>query len=155
VGFALAAAALGVLLALGIGAVAVVFRAVSSGPISTEQNPLNTIFASRYIVASCRIAILFAAGYVVLSIIARIRAGEWLSRVGPVEVSASVLTVTRERDELAEALGEALQENDLLQANVQELTEHAETLDAYLNSVLEWVSSQADEEGDAGEHGNA
>lgn len=48
---------------------------------------IDTVLASRAVVAAIRIAIIFAALSVVLSVIALISRRQWLTRVGPVEVS--------------------------------------------------------------------
>jgi hypothetical protein len=50
-----------------------------------EPDFTDAIFASRIVIALVRIALLFAVGYVVMSITARIVRGEWLSKAGPFE----------------------------------------------------------------------
>ena len=58
-------------------------------------------------VASIRIAILFAAAFVVLSVVALISRRQWLTRVGPVEVSAKVSDLAIERRQLKKKLRRA------------------------------------------------
>jgi hypothetical protein len=59
---------------------------LSPTPPSTRPDFIDTIFASRAVVAAIRIAIVFAALFLVLSAAALITRRQWLARVGPVEV---------------------------------------------------------------------
>jgi hypothetical protein len=76
-------------------------------PASKEPGFIDTILASRAVIAAIRIAIVFAAAFLVLSVIALIASRRWLARVGPVEVSAKVPDITVEKRDLEERLDEA------------------------------------------------
>jgi hypothetical protein len=59
-------------------------------PTSREPDFIDTILASKAVVAAIRIALVFAAAFVVLSVAAMAAQRRWLVRVGPVEVSGEV-----------------------------------------------------------------
>jgi ABC-type protease/lipase transport system fused ATPase/permease subunit len=61
-------------------------------PTPTPEHPgfVDAVLASRAVMASIRLAIIFAGVYVVVSVVALITRGQWLTRVGPVEVSERV-----------------------------------------------------------------
>jgi hypothetical protein len=63
---------------------------LAPAPASREPGFIDTVLASRAVVASIRIAIVFAAAFVVLSVVALIANRQWLTRVGPVEVTEKV-----------------------------------------------------------------
>jgi hypothetical protein len=88
-------------------AVAVADAILSPAPASKEPGFIGTVLASRAVVASIRIAILFAAAFVVLSVVALISRRQWLTRVGPVEVSAKVSDLAIERRQLKKKLRRA------------------------------------------------
>ena len=81
------------------------------------QDPsfIEAVFASRFVIATVRFAILFAALYVVVSVVALIARGQWLSSVGPFRVSESVRALKADRDQLARALREAVDTIESLQ----------------------------------------
>lgn len=55
-------------------------------PAPEEPDFIDAILASRAVIAALRIAIVFAALFVALSVVALISRRQWLTRVGPVEV---------------------------------------------------------------------
>jgi hypothetical protein len=60
-------------------------------PAPTPDHPafVDTVLGSRAVVAAIRLAVIFAGVYVVVSVVALIARGQWLTKVGPVEVSGS------------------------------------------------------------------
>jgi uncharacterized protein YlxW (UPF0749 family) len=65
-------------------------------PAPHQPSFIDTILARRAAVAAIRIAIVFAAGFLVLLVIALARQRRWLTRVGPVEVSEEVVDLRKE-----------------------------------------------------------
>ena len=72
-------------------------------PAPASPGFLDTILASRVVVASVRIAVVAASCFVVVSVVALTRNGRWLTRVGPVEAS-DVSGVYEENRQLKESL---------------------------------------------------
>jgi hypothetical protein len=68
----------------------------------------DTVLASRAVVAAVRIAVIAAAGYVVLSVVMLARRGQFLTRVGPVEVSEQFASLMAENAELKAAADRAM-----------------------------------------------
>lgn len=61
-----------------------------------------------------RLAVVFSGGYVILSVVALIARGQWLTKIGPVEVSEQVVTVDRASRKLEEELSAAQATIDML-----------------------------------------
>jgi hypothetical protein len=59
-------------------------------PSSQESDFLDSLIASSMVLAALRVAMIAAAGYVVISVVALVGRRQWLTRVGSVEVSAQV-----------------------------------------------------------------
>jgi hypothetical protein len=55
-------------------------------PAPRQPDFIDVFLASRAVVIAIRIAIVFAAAFIVLSVIALVAQRRWLTRVGPVEV---------------------------------------------------------------------
>jgi hypothetical protein len=98
------------LLVLFGGAIFAIGDAVLA-PAPTSDHPgfVDTVLGSRAVVAAIRLAIIFAGVFVVVSVVALIARGQWLTKVGPVEVSEPASDVKtqsqRLREELAQARG--------------------------------------------------
>ncbi len=58
-------------------------------PAPTPDHPafVDTVLGSRAVIAAIRLAVIFAGVYVVVSVVALIARGQWLTKIGPVEVS--------------------------------------------------------------------
>jgi uncharacterized small protein (DUF1192 family) len=65
---------------------------------------VDTVLGSRAVVAAIRLAIIFAGVFVVVSVVALIARGQWLTKVGPVEVSERVSVVRTENQRLERSL---------------------------------------------------
>lgn len=59
---------------------------LAPAPAPEQPGFIDAILASRAVIAALRIAIVFAALFVALSVVALIARRQWLTRVGPVEV---------------------------------------------------------------------
>jgi hypothetical protein len=136
IGLLVAAGFLGVSLFLG--------PKINPGP---HPSWLATLFSSRGVVGAVRIAIIFAAAYLVVSVCALIAGQQWLTRVGPLEVASSVKGLAAERDKLASDLAEARDTIDQLEDRLTETTRLYEEAAQTLNQALEYIGTMA-EEGD-------
>ncbi|HVD37627.1 MAG TPA: hypothetical protein VNC15_02210 [Solirubrobacterales bacterium] len=85
-------------------AVAAADAVLAPTPASKEPGFIDAILASRAVIASVRIAIVFAAAFVVLSVVALISRRQWLTRVGPVEISGKVSDLAAEKRRLEKDL---------------------------------------------------
>jgi uncharacterized protein YlxW (UPF0749 family) len=77
---------------------------LSPAPVPTHPDFIDTVFASRAVVVAIRIALVFAALFVALSVIALITQRRWLTRVGPVEVSEELPRLVAENQRLKDEL---------------------------------------------------
>jgi hypothetical protein len=84
-------------------------------PTSREPDFIDTILVSKAVVAAIRLAIVFAAVFVVLSVVALTAQRRWLVRVGPVEVSDQVSDLSAENQRLKERLKNAYQSIESLE----------------------------------------
>ena len=118
-----------VLLILAVAAVYAVGDAVfSAAPTPRNPGSVDSILTSGAVVAAIRIAIIAAAGYVVVSIVALVNRRQWLARVGPVEVSEQVSAVGAENAMLKSLLERERARTKGLQAKLA-------AADAILNST--------------------
>jgi len=93
------------LLVLFVAAIFAIGDAVlASTPASDHPGFVDTVLGSRAVVAAIRLAIIFAGVYVVVSVVALIARGQWLTKIGPVEVSEPVSDVKAESQRLQEEL---------------------------------------------------
>ena len=76
-------------------------------PVSRTPDFIDTILASRAVVAAIRITLIFAAVFVVLSVAALATQRRWLVRVGPLEVSDRVSHLSTENRRLEKEIEEA------------------------------------------------
>ncbi len=101
--------AIAVLAALGVG---VVFAIVGVYPhrIPVPRNPsfVDDIFLSRIVLLSVRIAVMFAAGYVVVSVVGLILGRRWLSELGPFKASDPIARLERGAEAVQADLQDAL-----------------------------------------------
>jgi hypothetical protein len=88
-------------------AIAAADAVLAPTPASKEPGFIDTVLASRAVVASIRIATIFAAMFVALSVVALIARRQWLTRVGPVEVSEKVTSLAGEKRHLEKELHRA------------------------------------------------
>jgi uncharacterized protein YlxW (UPF0749 family) len=89
-------------------------------PAPKEPGFVDTVLGSRAVVAAIRVAIIFAAAFVVLSVVALAAKGQWLVRVGPVQVSERVSSLRAENRRLKRQLEENKATMDDLEREVAE-----------------------------------
>ncbi len=130
------------LIALAVG---VVFAVIGIYPnkIPASKNPsfVDDIFASRVVVLSVRIALMFAAGYVVISVVGLIIGRRWLTQVGPFRTDAPVAELNQEAEQTQEALGSALATIDTLEERLKESDRALERSNTDLTAVLAYLDS--------------
>ncbi len=128
--------ALVILFAAGLYAVG---DAVLTGaPSSKNPGFVDGVLASGAVLAAVRLAIIAAAAYVVTSVAALMGRRQWLTRVGPVEVSARVLDLKAENTTLEEMLAGA-------EARIEDLDERLATTEDALDTAFDSI----DENGNA------
>jgi hypothetical protein len=99
------------LVAVAYGVGDVVFASV---PIARRAGIEELVLGSPTVVAAIRIAVIFAAVFFVVSVVALTARRQWLVRVGPVEVSDQVLDLGLEKQRMEESLENAMQTIDSL-----------------------------------------
>ena len=105
-------------------------------PVPKQPGFIDTVLASRSVVAGIRLAIIFAGVFVVVSVVALIARGQWLTRVGPVQVSEQVSGIDAENQRLKESLENARETIDNLK---QDLAETNQVLDQMMRDSGEIV----------------
>ena len=92
------------------GAFAIGDAVLAPAPAPDDPAFVDTVLGSRAVVAAIRLAVIFAGAFVVVSVVALISQRQWLTKVGPVQVSERVTTVgvvsQRLRGVLAQSDGE-------------------------------------------------
>lgn len=83
-------------------------------PVPDQPDFVDTLLASRAVVAVIRIAIVFAGLFLVLSVVALAIRGQWLTRLGPVEVE-KVRDLDAENGRFEERLEDANQKIEALE----------------------------------------
>ena len=95
-------------------------------PTPVAENPgfVDTVLASRAVVAAVRLAIIFAGVFIVVSVVALIARGQWLTRVGPIhvseQVSEEVSGMDAENERLRRSLENARETIDNLKGDLAE-----------------------------------
>ncbi len=98
-----------VLLALVAAAVLAVAQ-IYPNKIPATKNPsfVDNIFDSRVVIVLIRVALIFAAGYVVISVVGLIVGRRWLAELGPFKASEPIARLERGSEALEKDLGDAL-----------------------------------------------
>jgi uncharacterized membrane protein len=127
-----------VLLALVAAAVLAVAQ-IYPNKLPTTKNPsfVDNIFDSRVVILLIRVALIFAAGYVVMGLIVGRR---WLAELGPFKASEPIARLERGAEALEKDLGDAL---ETVEALKQRLFESDEAL-AQAWSDIELLLDQVD-----------
>jgi len=89
-------------------------------PVPQQPGFIDTVLASRAVVAAIRLAIISAGVFIVLSVVALIAKRQWLVRVGPVQVSEQVSDLDSENQRLKESLENARETIDNLKGDLAE-----------------------------------
>ena len=85
-------------------------------------NPLNVLFADRWVVGGVRLLGLVAGLYVLGSITVRVAQGQWLSRLGPADVE-TLVDVSEDQAELQRELDRARETIERLRGEYEALRE--------------------------------
>lgn len=96
---------------------------LTGGPASTDPDFIDLLLASDSVLAAVRMAIIAASTYLVLSVVALITRRQWLTRVGPVEVSEHVSEVLRENAALKRTLADVQQTSAQYEQELRQLTD--------------------------------
>lgn len=83
-------------------------------PIPRQPGFVDLVLESRTVIAAIRVAVVFAAAFFVVSVVALMARRQWLVRVGPVEVSDQVADLDLEKQRVEESLENAMQTIDSL-----------------------------------------
>ena len=102
-------------------------------PRSKNQTVVDSIFQSRTLVVLIRIVVVFVAGFVITSLLARIWRREWLAKAGPFEIS-DVMDLTGALDVAQKNLREAEDRMLTLTARIADSDRTIEDLIADLDS---------------------
>ncbi len=138
-----------VLLALVVAAIAAVAQIYPS-QLPTGKNPsfVDNVFDSRVVVLLLRVALIFAAGYVVISVIGLIVERRWLAELGPFKASEPIARVERGAEALDTDLSNALETVEGLQQKLAESDEalaHARLDIEILADRIDRLQSQKEE----------
>ncbi|MDQ2630367.1 MAG: hypothetical protein M3Y75_05260 [Actinomycetota bacterium] len=90
---------------------------LAPAPAPEQPDFIDTVLASRAVVVSIRIAVVFAALFLVLSVAALIIRRQWLARVGPVEVE-KVVALDVDSEDLEGRMKDANQAIEALEERV-------------------------------------
>ena len=132
-----------------IAALVMVVKLAASGPVTVSQNPLNTIFGSRLMVAAIRLVVLFGVAYVIFSILVLMRRGQVLTGVGPLQVSQSVGREDELVQRLTSSLEEAIERNAELEEEAEYLRNELLATNELLDRVIRESTNVPEQEGDA------
>ena len=131
-----------VLLLLGAG---VVFAIIGIYPhkIPAAKNPsfIDDIFASRIVVLCVRIALMFAAGYIVISVVGLIIGRRWLAELGPFKASEPIARLERGAEALEKDLGGALETIEGLEERLVESDEALARARSDIASLLDQIDT--------------
>ncbi len=110
--------------------------------LPTTKNPsfVDSIFDSRVVILVVRVALMFAAGYIVISVVGLIVGRQWLSELGPFKASAPIARLDRSAEVLQTELQDAIETIGGLE---QRLVESDGAL-AQAQSDLEFLLDQID-----------
>jgi peptidoglycan hydrolase CwlO-like protein len=95
--------------------------------LQTTANPsfVDNIFDSRIVILGVRVALIFAAGYIVISVVGLIVARRWLSQLGPFKASDPIARLDNNAQLIESDLQDAV---DTIQNLEQRLVESDESL---------------------------
>ena len=138
------AAKIAAIVVLGGLAAGVVFAVIGIYPhkVPTSKNPsfVDNLFDSRPVLLFVRIALMFAAGYVVISVVGLILGRRWLAEVGPFKASEPIARLEQGAEALQKDLADALETVEDLE---RQLVDNGEAL-AQSQSDIEFLLDQID-----------
>jgi len=109
------------LLAL-VAAVVLAGTQIYPSQLPTTKNPsfVDNIFDSRVVILLIRVALIFAAGYVVISVVGLVVERRWLAQLGPFKASEPIARVERGAETLDTDLDDARETIEGLQQRLLE-----------------------------------
>jgi hypothetical protein len=130
-----------VLLAL-VGATVLAIAQIYPSKLRSPKNPsfVDNIVDDRVVILLIRVALVFAAGYVVISIVGLIVGRRWLAELGPFKASEPIAHLGRGTQVLEKDLGDARDDLEYLK---RRLVESDEAL-AQARSVIESLVGRID-----------
>jgi hypothetical protein len=129
------------LLAL-VAAAALAVAQIYPNQLPTTKSPsfVDNIFDSRVVILLIRVALIFAAGYVVISVVGLIVGRRWLAELGPFKASEPIARLERGAEAVENDLGDAL---EMVADLKQGLVESDEAL-AQARSDIEFLVDRID-----------
>lgn len=114
--------------------------------LPTKANPgfIDTIFASKIVIVASRVAVLFIAAYAVISVVGLIARRQFLTRVGPLQVSDSVARLDQEAEFLRSMLSDAQQTIDLLERRLADSDQELRDTRTDLQNLLAALGTMPD-----------
>jgi uncharacterized coiled-coil protein SlyX len=90
--------------------------------LPSTKNPsfVDNIFDSRVVILVVRVALMFAAGYVVISVVGLIVGRRWLAELGPFKASEPIARLDRSTEALETDLADALETVEALEERLVE-----------------------------------
>ncbi len=126
------------LIAAAVLAVAQIYP--SQLPTTNTPSFVDNIFDSRVVILLIRVAIIFAAGYVVISVVGLIVGRRWLAELGPFKASEPIAHLGRGTEVLEKDLDDGVEGVEYLK---QRLTESDEAL-TQARSVIQFLVGRID-----------
>jgi uncharacterized coiled-coil protein SlyX len=135
--------AIGVIALAALGAATVVaVLQIYPHTLAKPKNPsfVDNVFDSRIVVLLIRVALIFAAGYVVISVVGLILSRRWLAELGPFKASEPITRLERGAEALEWDLADALETVEGLE---QQLVDNGVAI-AQSQSDIEFLLDQID-----------
>jgi hypothetical protein len=118
--------------------------------LPTTKNPsfVDNIFDSRIVILLVRVALIFAAGYVVISVVGLIVGRRWLAELGPFKASEPIAQLNQSAEALEKDLGEALQTIESLEERLLESDKTLAEANGHIGALLDHIGTmEAEKEG--------
>lgn len=140
------------LVVLGALVAAAVLAVVQIYPhkLTTPKNPsfVDNVFDSRIVVLLIRVALIFAAGYIVISVVGLIIGRRWLSELGPFKASEPIERLERGAEAMERDLGGALKTIEDLEERLVESDEALANARSDIGALLDHIDTmEATKEG--------
>jgi|GEM_PF-1192998 uncharacterized membrane protein len=133
---------MGVLVALVAAAVLAVTQ-IYPNQLPTTKNPsfVDNIFDSRVVILLIRIALIFAAGYVVISVVGLIVGRRWLAELGPFKASEPLARLDESAAALESDLSEALGTIESLEQRLLESDKTLAEANGHIGALLDHIDT--------------
>lgn len=118
--------------------------------LPTTKNPsfVDNIFDSRVVILLVRVALIFAAGYIVISVVGLIVGRRWLQELGPFKASEPLARLDESAAAMERDLGEALETIESLEQRLQESDQTLADANGHIGALLDHIDTiEAEKEG--------